>query len=267
MRCGWLLGLFLSVSVMWGEFIIDEPTSGNRGTKASSGSLFGGSGRGFDLDMLGTLNTFDTLGRGVFSGKIILSENGGFGLRLQVGIFDVLDIGISESIENVIGVGNPVFYVPGAYLKLHIIKNLGRFHWAVGFDTFGYGRRSFVMNENGTRDMLYGFYTVAGWKFSGLGGEDYLIFGVRAPLLPTSFRRWETISFMGGISFHLGQYFFLSATVEHVYVAQEYWNRTLPTLVVGFVPSANFELQLLFEYLSEVNAFHRSLLFGYKARF
>ncbi|MCX7882795.1 MAG: hypothetical protein N2314_06200 [Brevinematales bacterium] len=265
MRYRWFWILVVMRALAWGEFVIDEPGSG--GKSPSSPRAVFGEGGGFGIDMLGTVNTFDTLGRGVFAGKVALYEKGGFGFRFQVGIFDVLDIGISEGIENVIGVGNPEFFIPGAYAKLQIIKNLSRFHWAVGFDTFGYGRRSLVESESGTRDMLYGFYSVAGWKFWGLGSEDYVVLGLRVPLLPASMRRWEAVSLMGGVSMHLGKYFFLSATVEHVYFVQEYAQRLLPTLIVGFMPSENFELQVLFEYLSEVNAFHRSLIFGYRARF
>ncbi len=265
-RCWIGLGMFLT-AMLWSEFVIDEPGSGGGSATPSSRPVFSGGGGGFAIDMLGTVNTFDSLGRGTFSGKVVLYENGGFGFRFQVGIFDVLDIGISEGIENVIGVGNPEFFIPGAYAKLQIIKNLSRFNWAVGFDTFGYGRRSLVVNENGTKDMLYGFYSVMGWKYPGFGSDDYLVIGMRVPLLPATMRRWEALSLVGGVSVHLGRYFFLSATVEHVYFAQEYWNRVLPTLLVGFMPSENFELQVLFEYLSEANAFHRSLIFGYKARF
>ncbi len=250
---------------MWGEFVIDEP--GAQNTVPAARPVFGGGARGASLDMLGTLNTFDTLGRAVFGGKIVLYENGGFGLRFQVGIFDVLDIGISEGIENLIGVGNPQFFIPGAYAKLQIIKNLSGFHWAVGFDTFGYGRRALVRRENGTEDMLYGFYSVAGWKYRGWGSEDYIIFGVRFPLLPAEMRQIEALSLMGGISIHLGPYFFVSATLEHLYFSENYQNRLLPSLIAGFVPSENFELQVLFQYLSEENAFHRSLSLGYKARF
>ncbi|MFN4216908.1 MAG: hypothetical protein ACK4HQ_05870 [Brevinematales bacterium] len=263
----WIGMGMLITAMLWSEFVIDEPGSGGRmPTSTSQPVLSGGSG-GFDIDMLGTVNTFDSLGRGFFSGKVVLYENGGFGFRFQVGIFDVLDIGISEGIENVVGVGNPEFFIPGAYAKLQIIKNLSRFNWTVGFDTFGYGRRSLVVNENGAKDMLYGFYSVMGWKYPGFGSEDYLVLGLRVPLLPATMRRWEALSLMGGVSGHLGRYFFFSATIEHVYFTQSYWDRVLPTFIVGFMPSENFELQVLFEYLSEMNAFHRSLVFGYRARF
>ncbi|URA10381.1 hypothetical protein [Thermospira aquatica] len=265
MRFGKLVCFLLVMGNMWGKFVIDEPGAQNQAPV--SRPVFGGGARGVSLDMLGSVNTFDALGRAVFGGKIFLYENGGFGLRFQVGIFDVVDIGISEGIENLIGVGNPQFFIPGAYVKLQIIKNLSGFSWAVGFDTFGYGRRTLFKRENGTEDMLYGFYSVAGWKFQGWGSQDYLLFGVRFPLLPAEMRALEALSLMGGISIHLGPYFFVSGTLEHLYFSEKYQNRFLPSLIAGFVPSENFELQVLFQYLTEEKAFHRSLSLGYKARF
>lgn len=266
MRCFFWLGLLLS-GMMWAEFVIDEPAGRSGSSSTASSSFFDFDGKGTRLDMLGTVNTFDTLGRGVFTGRIMLYENGGFGFRFQVGIFDVLDIGVSESVENVIGVGNPQFFIPGAYIKLQILKDVFRFHWAVGFDTFGYGMRSLVISVDGSRDVLYGFYSVLGWKFRGLGSDDYLLFGVRVPLLPADMRKGEAVSLMGGISIHVGKYFFVCGTVEHVYFVSQYWPRILPSVVVGFSPSESFELQILFHYLSEMNSFSRSLLLGYKARF
>jgi len=265
MRYG-LVMLLVAMTMGWGEFIIDEP-NGSTSSPPVSRPVFDTPSRGNSLDMLGSVNTFDALGRGVFAGKIALYEHGGIGFRFQVGIFDILDIGISEGIQNVIGVGDPIFFIPGAYAKLQIIKNLSRFHWAVGFDTFGYGRHSVIRDAGGSQDLLYGFYTVAGWKFPTWGSEDYLVLGMRFPLMPTSMRRWEALSFMGGVSLHLGRYLFTSVTIEHIYFSREYWERILPSLIVGLTPSENFELQVLFEYLNEINAFHRSLTFGYKTRF
>jgi hypothetical protein len=263
--------LFLTLAFFtasWAEFIIDEPSSpGNNPQPQRASQSFFFSGGNQNLEFLGTVNTFDTLGKGTWSGKIFLYENGGFGFRFHVGIFDVLDIGISEGIENVIGMGNPEFFIPGAYAKLHIIKNLYHFNWTIGFDTFGYGERSLVVSSHGNRDMLYGFYTVCGWKWSGFGNNDYFLIGLRFPLLPTEMRRWDTVAAMAGVSFHLGQYFFVSATIEHLFFNTTLTNRVLPTLIAGFTPSQNFELQILFPYQSEANAFSRQLSLSYNSRF
>ncbi|MFN3660263.1 MAG: hypothetical protein ACK4TN_03375, partial [Brevinematales bacterium] len=54
----------LVTAMLWSEFVIDEPGSG-RGISTSTSRPVLRGGDGFDIDMLGTVNTFDSLGRGL----------------------------------------------------------------------------------------------------------------------------------------------------------------------------------------------------------
>jgi hypothetical protein len=267
------------------DFVIDEPGSSSssspsvkpstppnapaytpvqKGSTPSPGASGGG-----NVTAIGSVPTTDTLGRAKFDIGFAMYDNGGMNTKLMVGIFDVLDIGISENVDGLIGSGNANLNIPGACIKITIIKDLNNFNWGLGFDSFAYGRNGSYIppDTNVNSSTIYGFYTSAGFRYSLFGYNDFFSYGIRVPLLPSEFRELSNTSLFLGATAAVSPYFCFGFTLENFYLNFTRSDRILPSFLVNFMPSPQFRLSIILQYESYSGKLNRILSLGYVASF
>jgi len=249
------------------EFIIDEPPSGEKVKVPEQKSSYGVNSQGDGLKRIGSVPTPITFGKGEFYGEFSMYENGGIGTRFVVGIFDILEIGFTENIDHLIGSDSVGFNIPGAYLKLTILKNFRSFYWAIGFDSFGYGINASFVYPDGKCSTIYGFFTTFGWPYSFFGGKDFLSFGIRYPLLPVEAQNVSNSSLFLGLSISAPEYFSMGLTLENIYLSFDRGNRILPSLIFTLKPVREFIFNFILQYEFYSQRLNRILSIGYETKF
>lgn len=250
------------------DFIIDEPggSSSPQPRPALPAPSYG-MNRPVSI---GSVPTPNSPARGRFYGDTVLYETGGVHLRMVVGIFDVLGIGITENVDGLIGSGDVYLNIPGAYVKLQAIRNWNNFNLSLGFDSFAFGNGGslVVSNTDSSRPYtIYGFYAVGGWPYSAFGGPDEFSFGFRIPLLPNEFRDIANTSLFFGATLMIPRYIGLGFTLENIYLTMDRPDRILPSVIVTFMPAPQFKASLILQYDFFLNRLNRILSVGTEAMF
>ena len=144
------------------EFIIDEPNYVNSGGAAqSSGASLSGSpteGSISRIPFIGSIPTTDNLTKGDFRSEFTMYDGGGVNIRMMVGVFGMLSIGISENFDGLIGTEKITVNIPGAYLKFSLYDSSQWLNVSAGFDHFAYGKNGTYFDPNGISSSIYGFY-------------------------------------------------------------------------------------------------------------
>ena len=180
----------------------------------------------------------------------MMYDGGGFNTRFQVGLFDIFDLGVSENFDGLIGSGDINVNIPGAAMKLTVLKDFYNFNWAVGFDSFAYGRNGTYYSTNNSTNSastIYGFYTVGGFRYSMFGGNDFFSFGLRFPLLPEGFRDIRNTSLFMAFTLSAQRYFSAGIGLENMYLSFDRGDRILPTLSLNLNPIPDFRCSLILQ--------------------
>ncbi len=267
----WFVILFIMFSgiVFGDDFVIDEPSSPGQSQNQQSQSSLNSvpvNPASYSQSAIGSVPTPDTIGKNKFSSEIAMYDNGGINTRLIVGILDILDIGISENFDGMIGYDKINVNIPSAYIKFTLLKNYHNFDLAAGFDSFAYGKDGTYFSTNGTSSTIYGFYTSAGWHYSLLGGNDTFTFGLRFPLLPSDFRDFANTSIFAGASAWVSSYFTLGLTLENWYVGKNS-NLIFPSLIISFTPVQQFKVSIIGQYEIYSSTLNRIITMGYMTSF
>jgi len=266
--------IFISLfSIAFGDdFIIDEP--GGASSNVSSSPPPKNTSNppvvsGNSLFSIGSVPIPTGLGRGNFFGQFLMYDNGGVNAKFVVGVWDAIDIGISENLDGLIGSGNVNVNIPGAYLKVTLLKDLDNFNWAIGFDNFIYGSEGtyFPTNTNEAPSTIYGFYTAAGWHYSLIGGNDVLSVGLRFPLLPDEERNVTNMSIFAGATISAPQYISVGFTIENFFFDVNRMEYILPSLIFNFNPTPPFNISLMLQYDFSVSKLIRIFSLSYEAGF
>lgn len=216
---------------------------------------------------IGSVPTPETLSRGKFLGSITIYDKGGINGRLLVGIFEILDIGISENFDQLIGSGQVFVNIPSAYIKITFLKDNPIFGLAIGFDNFILGIDDDFIYGQELFSSTYGFWITSGWKYSIFGQNDITCFGIRIPLLPDRKRDITNTSVFLGTSVGLSKYLSLGLTVENIYFNILRFNKILPSLIINFVPSEWFIISLILQYNYDKNSINRIISLAYNNSF
>lgn len=263
-RALWIAFIFISSQVFADDFVIDEP-NGSQPPRVNTPSppIYGAN----RLISIGSIPTPNGPVRGKFYGSCTMYDAGGVNFRLIVGIFDMLAIGITENIDGLIGSDNVNLNIPGAYVKLNIIRDLNNFNLAVGFDSFAHGRNGSFIVTNSRPYSMYGFYSAAGWHYSVFGGPDEFTFGVRIPLLPNEFRDITNTSAFAGATIIIPRVMMFGFTLENFYLTLNRFDQILPSLIVSFTPTPEFYVSVELQYEFSTQILNRILTLGYEALF
>ncbi len=260
--------LLLSSFCFGDDFIIDEPNS-----KTSNQQAFPslnntppamGSSR---LTSIGSVLTPDSMPKSSFSTEFTIYDGGGVTTRLLVGVIDIFSIGVSENFDGLIGSSNVNVNIPGAYVKFNLLKDFNNFNWAIGFDSFAYGKNGTYYSTNNSPSTIYGFYSTSGFRYSLFGGSDIFVFGFRIPLLPSDFRDLSNTSLFAGATAWVSSYFVLGLTLENWYVATKKFDQILPSFIVTFLPSSQFKLSFALQYQFYSSSLNRVINLGYDSSF
>jgi hypothetical protein len=257
-----LFVLFLPFTFIFADdFVVDEPSSSQpvsiRSPIANSAPA-----------AIGSVPTAESFGRGHFYTDFILYENGGVKSSVIVGVFDMLALGISENFDGLIGSGDVNVNIPGAYIRINILRDFNHLFWAIGFDSFVYGKNGTYFGTNNQRPAtIYGFYTALSWRYSAFGGNDVVSTGLRFPLLPAEARDLTNTSLFFGISVALSPFFMLGFTLENFYLSFSRPEQILPSLIVSFVPTPPFKVMIVFQYEFYSGKLNRILSLNYDASF
>ncbi len=248
------------------DFIIDEPGSNSNSSspvKTSPGFTPGLTGK--SVNSIGSVPVPSGIGKGDVDGEFSMYDDGGVNMRFIVGIMDAIDIGISENLDGLIGSGNINVNIPGAYIKVTLIKDLNNFNWAFGFDSFAYGTEGtyFPTNTNLAPATIYGFYTAVGWHYSAIGGNDILSTGIRFPLLPAEERDFTNASLFIGATISAPQYISFGLTLENFFFDFSRAKYILPSFIFTITPSQPFNISLILQYDFSVSRLNRILSLNY----
>lgn len=224
------------------EFIIDEP-----GYHKNSSSTPPSAGPGESMPYIGSVPTPDNFKQGTLYSEFMMYDGGGVGLRLNVGIFNILSIGVSENFDHVVGSDPVHLNIPSAYLKFSLFESRNRFNYAFGFDSFAYGSNGSYVAPDGTSSTMYGFYFTTGKSYRIFGARNMFTLGLRVPLLPSSFRNiTNSTLFMAAT---LGSPVFKAGfLLENVYLNFTRASSILPSVLFRFSPVSGFELGLTLQY-------------------
>lgn len=265
-----ILLIFLS-NIYADDFIIDEPQSSTPQNKVEETPKqkpkLSRVNSSKTLKKIGSVQTPITFSKGEFYGELGMYENGGINTRFVVGIFDIFEIGFTENLDNLIGSGDIVVNIPGAYMKLNILNNFKTFYWAIGFDNTAYGKNGTYFFENGKSATIYSIFTTMGWSYSLFGGNDFFAFGVRYPLLPIEAQNPTNSSLFLGASLSAANYFTLGLTIENIYLSFDRGDRILPSLIFSLKPVEEFTFNFVFQYEFYSQRVNRILTVGYNTSF
>ncbi len=268
-RVLWFIFLVLfGISISFAdEFIIDEPES-TQSAQKSEETKNSGNMRNYSrlMKKIGAIQTPETFSKGELFGEIVMYEEGGINTRFVVGIFDIFEIGFTENFDALIGSGNPVVNIPGAYMKLTILRNFKSIYWAIGFDSFAYGKNGKYISDDRS-STVYGIFTTLGWPYSFFGGSDFFIFGLRYPLLPVEAQNPTNSSIYFGLSFSAIDYFSLGLTLENIYLSFDRSERILPSMIVTLKPVKEFSFSFVLQYEFYSQRINRILTVGYNTSF
>ncbi len=263
----------LSLTAFGDDFIIDDQNSSSSVSSSAANSSpvsknsFIPSGK--TINSIGSVPAPAGLEKGSVYGQFTMYDSGGINSRLIIGILDAVNIGISENLDSLIGSGTVNVNIPGAYVKLTLIKDLNNFNWAMGFDSFAYGRAGtyYPTNDNYPPSTIYGYYTAAGWNYSLFGGNDVLTAGLRIPLLPAEERAFSNTSFFIGATISAPQYFMFAFTLENIFIDFSRPAYLLPSFIFSVTPTPPFYISLIFQYDFSESKLIRILSLSYEAGF
>ncbi len=258
------------------DFIIDDPNNTTASSSSSSSTVSTYSPQkspytpsGKNLTSIGSVPTPNGLERGAIYGEFTMYDNGGVNARFLVGIMDAISIGISENLDSLIGSGDINVNIPGAYVKLTIINDLNNFNWALGFDSFAYGKEGtyFSTNSNVKPATIYGFYSAVGWHYSAFGGKDIFSAGIRWPLLPAEVNNFNNVTLFFGATLNAPQYFTFALTLENLYVNFSHSEQILPSIIFSLYPNPPFKISLILQYDFSISKLNRILSLSYETGF
>ncbi len=238
----WLVFLCFSF-IMAGaqDFIIDEPSSYSTPKPVSSPQA------SKSLPYLGSIPTPDNFRQGELFSEFLMYDHGGVGLRLNVGIFNILSIGVAENFDHVIG-SDPIHVnIPSAYLKFSFYEPGNRLNFAFGFDSFAYGLNGSYIAPDNVSSTMYGFYFTTGKSYTVFGARNIFSAGLRIPLLPSDFRNITNSTLFLGASLG-GKMFKTAFTLENIYLNFSRPSSILPSLLFRFSPISGFEMGLTLQY-------------------
>jgi hypothetical protein len=244
------------------DFVIDEP-NGSQAVRNPVPSV-----PGFNrLISIGSVPTPNSPAKGKFYGDCIMYDGGGVNVRLIVGIFDFLGIGITENIDGLIGSESVNLNIPGAYVKATLIKDWNHFNLALGFDNFAYGKNGSFLVTNSRPYSMYGFFATGGWHYSVFGGNDEFSFGLRIPLLPNEFRDITNTSLFLGMTASFPSFLSFGFTIENFYLTMNRFDQLLPSFIVTFAPAQQFKVSIILQYEIYTQRLNRILSLGYEELF
>lgn len=254
--------LFIGNIIFADDFIIDEPSSSdNKSFNSVSATL-----ENKPIPEIGSIPTPDNYKRGNFVSEFGMYDGGGFSIRLTVGIFNIMSIGIIENFDGLIGTGDIHPNIPGAFLKISIFDNPNHFNLALGLDSFAFGQSGSYVSTNGISDMKYGIYLSGGQSYTVFKSKNMFTFGFRFPLLPNDFRNITNSTFYLGatlgtpvirVGFTLENFFLDFTRIEEV----------LPSIILTFSPISSFELGIAIQYIIPQSSINRVLTIKYIASF
>ncbi len=251
------------------DFIIDEPYSGEKTentTREQTKVKTTGKISQDTIKKIGSVQTPATYSKGEFYGELGMYENGGINTRFVVGIFDIFEIGFTENFDALIGSGDIVVHIPGAYMKLNILNNFRTFYWSIGFDNTAYGKNGTYFFDNKSATM-YCIFTTMGWSYSLFGGNDFFVFGLRYPLLPIEAQNPTNSSLFCGLSISAQKYFTFGLTLENLYLSFDRPNYILPSMILSLKPVSEFTFNVVFQYEFYSQRVNRILTVGYNTAF
>lgn len=262
--------LTLSVYSFGDDFVIDEPNSGSHNSQPSPPTTRSPSySSDRVIQSIGSVPTPFSLSRSKVFGEFAMYDSGGITARFVVGLFDIIDIGLSENLDGLIGSGDVNVNIPSAFLKVTILKNINNFSWGFGFDTFAYGKNGtyYSTNTNVKPATIYGFYTSCAWNYSVFGGNDIFTIGLRSPLLPSDFRDIANSSLYLGATISAPNTFILGLTLENLYLSMNRGDRILPSVIFTLLPVPQFKFNFIVQYEFYSQKVNRIVSLGYENNF
>ncbi len=182
-----------------------------------------------------------TLEQGEYHFSSFLSGNAIL-LKYGVGAHKIINFGITEYINNLIGVGDVSLEIPNAFVKIRFTDLPDDSHnVAFGFDSFYNGALS-PFNQK-----IYGVYLVYtyGFNFDNeyISGPQLLSFGIRYPIIYES----GEVNIFGSLYFNLFEHFNLGFEVSNIHFARQFGYHFILSNILTFKPSEEFSIDLNFQ--------------------
>jgi hypothetical protein len=248
------------------DFIIDEPNYVDPSASSAPSQSPETSPAVTRIPFIGSVPTTDNLMRGDFLSQFSMYDNGGVNIRLLVGIFGMLSIGVSENFDGLIGADKITVNIPVAYIKFSLYEQSQWMNFSMGFDHFAYGHNGAYFDPNGISSSIYGFYANIGQNYYVFGEKNIFTFGIRIPLLPEGMRSMTNSTFFFGATLNT-RYLHFGITVENIYADFTRVEHILPSFIIAFVPIPSFQLGFTLQYEFFSLSFNRVLSLGYTAKF
>lgn len=186
-----------------------------------------------------------TIGKGAYQVGLLAYDSGGIELKAAVGLHDMIFLGASFDIENLIGKETPKPNIPGVIIRFKFTDGPER--WpisiALGYDSFYCGREGRrTVGTDSYNEVTYGPYLVFTKPVYILDYEQYISFGLRLPVQP--YFDENDISYFLSFDVPLGRFFTIKAEMERVFWNFSRFNQWLFNFGVRFT----YLEQLAFEF-------------------
>lgn len=217
------------------------------------------------IDITGIATPF-TLRRAEYFTRFIMYGGGGVFLKIGVGIFDILSIGVTEDIDGLIGYGPIRLFIPGGFIKLRLLNHYKGFSLAIGFDAFSFGSISKTDLSKGNIN-IYGLYISTGYDYWMINSPSTLVIGLRYPILPIDISQLTNISGYIGSWWRISKFLQLNYGIERIYFDIQRLDESVIFGELVFIPISTFSVSVIFQYIPVEGVIGRALRIELKEHF
>ncbi len=183
-----------------------------------------------------------TLEQGEFQTSTFFYADNSFLLKFGIGAHRIINLGVSEYVDNLLGNRKMKWSIPNAFVKIRFTDLPDDSHnFAIGFDSFYNG------SLNPFDEKIYGVYLVytLGFNFGNeyISGPQLFSVGVRYPLI---YEKGD-INIFASIFFNLFTYFNFGFEISNIHFADQYKYNFILNSIFTFKISEEFQISLNFQ--------------------
>ena len=183
-----------------------------------------------------------TLEQGEYSVETFFYKDGGILFKFGVGAHKIINLGVIEYIDNLLGNKGMRWVIPNAFAKIRFTDLPDDSHnVALGFDTFYNGSLT-PFNEK-----IYGLYLVYTYGFNfgneHISGPQLVSIGIRYPLIYEK----GNVNVFASIFFNLFDYFNIGLEIHNVHFTEQYKYHFILNNILLFRVTEEFQISLNFQ--------------------
>lgn len=212
---------------------------------------------------IGPNQTPYTLSRGMFKIDFIVYSQGSVLLKLHVGLWEFLTVGIVEDIQGIIGNSPITMNIPLASMKLNIINEMNSFSLSVAIDSFSYGLTGKAFSPDYYSKTLYGIHLPMSIRYKSIfNSYSDLVFGAKFPILPVGDVNVINTALFLSTYVKFSEVFAISFGVDNLFLSSERVTNSSIFSEFKFSPTRSLGLSLILNY-SFLPSFERIIKIEY----